>query len=161
MTQFTPSTPSTPTVPDLIYFEDGGDNKIAGYDLRLPLDRYKGDAVGQLILLGGGSPYWQSGTFGADPVRPGFRLHFTYLGVPSRIDVAALPVRVETPRKIDRSLAQAVYLLSLWLSAERQAWVYRPGTYPLVPFMLDSQGRTVTEVLIQTGGLPLLQSTND
>lgn len=34
------------------------------------------------------------------------------------------------------------------------AWVYKSGSVPLIPYLLDNRGKTVTEALIETGVIP-------
>lgn len=88
------------------------------------------------------------------PLRYGFRIAFILQGVAGRIDCAALPMRSETPGKKNKALSQALYLLWKKLDAEADAWVYNPGSIPLMPYLIGASGHTVTEELTASGILP-------
>lgn len=92
------------------------------------------------------------------PLRYGYRIQFMLGSVLGRIDIAALPLRTETAHKKDRALRQALYLLALKLEAEAAAWAYEPGSTPLLPYLIGSGDRTITEAVVAMGVLPQLTS---
>lgn len=88
--------------------------------------------------------------------RYGYQIVFRLNGIPGRIDIAGLPMRTETRAKKERVLAQALYLVREWLTAEMYSSIYRPGAVTLVPFLIGRGGKTVTEELMASGELPNL-----
>lgn len=104
---------------------------------------------------GQGDPSAGSGQ--VQPDRYGYQILFRLNGNPGRIDVAALPIRRESRHKIDRAKAQALFLVRDWLQSEVYSHLYRPGSITLIPYLIGDDGRTVTETLLQSKALPMLQ----
>lgn len=138
------------------WFDDQSDSKIPGRGTRKDVTDLQGEIIELMGHLGAGGVAFMPGTHPGTPKRYGFQLHFNINGVPGRIDVAALPIKNETPNKKDRALAQALYLVRDWLEAEVFSSVYRPGAVALLPFLIGEGGQTVTETFISSGRLPLL-----
>ena len=103
--------------------------------------------------LGAAVSHFQSGKF-AD--RYGYRIEFIWRGARGRIDVAALPLRKETPGKIKRCKRQALFSVMHKLQGQFNSQLNMPGDVPLVPYMLDASGRTLIEAMREEGQLPAL-----
>jgi hypothetical protein len=113
--------------------------------------------IQMLARLGAASVQFVPGTYDDGPrTRFGFRVVFWYGATQGRIDCAALPLRVDTPRQRDRALAQALYLLRDELQAMVHSQIYKPGSVPLVPYLIGPNGQTVTEYLVETQNVPQL-----
>lgn len=138
------------------WFEDQSEKKIPGRGTEKTLAQLQAEIMELMARLGAGGVVFMPGTHPGTPKRYGFQLHFNINGTGGRIDIAALPIKNETPAKKDRALAQALYLVRNWLEAEVFSSVYRPGAIALLPFLIGDKGLTVTEAMIQSGTMPLL-----
>ena len=141
-------------MPKVPYFEDSQAHQVAGRATTKTLARLQGEVTDALARLGASSIQFVPGIYDGDRRRYGFQVRFFYGPVPGRIDCAALPLRRETAIKKDRALAQALYLLRMELEAAANAALYKPGSIPLVPYLIGSTGQTVTEALIASQALP-------
>lgn len=138
------------------WFDDQTDSKIPGRGTRKDVTDLQGEIIELMGHLHAGGVSFIQGTHPGKPTRYGFQIRFNINGVQGRIDVAALPIKSETPTKKDRALAQALYLVRDWLEAEVFSSVYRPGAVALLPFLVNENGKTVTEAFISSGKIPLL-----
>lgn len=155
MNGFIPDKPSAPAL-EVPFFEDITAKDVPGRGVTKPIDFYQKQIVNLMLKLGAGKVLFVPGTFPTLPKRYGYQITFSLNGIPGRIDVAALPMKKETPNRKDRALAQAIYLLQLWLEAEVFSTIYRPGAISLVPYLIGEGGKTVTEALAERANLPQL-----
>jgi hypothetical protein len=148
--------PDTPTMPEskVPFFEDITARDVPGRGVEKPIEFYQKRIEQLLLKLGGGFVAFIPGRYPGKPTRYGYQITFSLNGIPGRFDAAALPMRSETPKKKDRALAQALYLVGLWLEAEVYSQVYRPGSIPLIPYLIGAGGKTVTEELVERRVLP-------
>lgn len=147
MPSFTPKTPevSPQSVP---YFEDSAALGIIGSDLRKDLPYYMSKVTTLLGRLDGVGVRFEEGVYGdGGTARHGYRITFTAYAMPAVIHCAALPIRNETPRKRERALAQALYILVHKLQGAVNAYIFEPDSLPLVPHLLGSGGKTVMEAV--------------
>lgn len=151
---FIPETP-TDNIGKVPFFEDSAAAGVAGRRTNKPIRGLQGEVIDALAKLGAGAVQFTPGAFTEGGLtRYGFRITF-YLGaIPGRMEIAALPLRSETPSKKDRALAQALYLVRDSLRAMHDARYYHPGDIPLLPYLIGSNGRTVRETLVETLALP-------
>lgn len=158
MTNFIPDAPKGfgGNVP---YFEDIRAADIKGRRTEKAVSLLQRECVDLLTRLGAHSIGFVSGMYPGKPQRYGYQVQFGYGSVRGRIDCAALPLRSETTLKKDRALAQALYLLRMELEAQVNAWVYKPGAIPLVPYLIGAGDKTVTEALVETRTLPSMTPT--
>lgn len=154
MNKFIPERPevSKLTVP---FYED--QQKIVGSSVTKSLDYYEKRVKETMTRLGAYNVVLMLGNFPGQSARYGYQITFNLSNIPGRIDCAALPMRSETKVKKERALCQALYLLGNWLEAELFSTIYRPGSIPLVPYLIGSGDKTVTESLIELQELPLLK----
>jgi hypothetical protein len=139
------------------YFEDSQALDIPGRGTHKKVQTLQHEVIQMLARLGAASVQFVPGTYDDGPrQRVGFQVQFWYGSVQGRIDCAALPLRVETPRQKDRALAQALYLLRDELQAMVHSQVYKPGAVPLIPYLIGPNGQTVTEYLVETQNVPQL-----
>lgn len=138
------------------FFEDQSEARIPGRGTEKTLSQLQGEIIELMARLGAGGVFFVPGTHPGVPKRYGFQVHFNINGIAGRIDVAALPIKTETPTKKDRALAQALFLVRSWLEAEAFSSVYRPGAVSLLPFLIGEGGQTVTEAFISSGRLALV-----
>ncbi len=108
--------------------------------------------------LGAAVSFFQPGKFGD---RYGYRIEFMWRGARGRIDVAALPLKKESPSKIKRCKCQALFSVMHKLQGQFNSQLNMPGDVPLVPYMLDSKGRTLIEAMREKGQLPALPKPDD
>jgi len=156
MDDFVPDDQENVSVP---YFEDassmigviGHSTQRTERELQVEIERAMG-------YLGAGVSFFQSGKFGD---RYGYRIEFVWRGAKGRIDVAALPLRKETRSKIDRCKRQALYSVMHKLQGQFNSQLNMPGDVPLVPYMLDIQGRTLIEAMRERDELPALPKPED
>jgi hypothetical protein len=141
------------------FFEDQKDAKsgVRGWRAEAALTTYINGISQALGDLDAAAVIFTPGQYPGESVRFGYRVAFQFRGVPGRIDCAALPLRKYTDTKKEHALAQALYLLKSELEALASAWIYKPGSLPLIPYLLGPGGQTVTEALIESGVLPELR----
>lgn len=140
------------------FFEDNAEAKIPGWRTRKEAGDIQGEITRALRQLGATNIYFEEGVFPGNPKRYGYRIHFQYLGALARYDCAALPLHTETKLKKQRALAQALFLIRQKFDAMAWAHVYEPDSLPLVPYLIGTNGQTVTEALRASGSLPMLGS---
>lgn len=101
-----------------------------------------------------------SGRFGDEPgpYRYGYVIEFKWQGVAGRITVAGLPLRKETPSRIDRSKRHALYSVMLRLQSQFNSQLLMPGDMPLVPYLLNERGQTLMDVVAEQQGFPQLEA---
>jgi len=141
------------------YFEDassilgviGHSTQRSEQELRVEIERAMGH-------LGAGVSFFQPGKFGN---RYGYRIEFIWRGARGRIDVEALPLRKETAGKIKRCKRQALFSVMHKLQGQFNSQLNMPGDVPLVPYMLDTEGRTLIEAMRERNELPALPSPED
>ena len=109
-----------------------------------------GNAVGR---LGGIVSGYQQGMFQIDDVnRDGFQIHYSIQNpngeyVPGRLDIAALPVRSKHDKnKKDKSLRMALFMLRNALDGMWFMQQLSPGYAALMPWMIVSEGKTVSQL---------------
>ena len=139
------------------FYEDITAKDVPGRRAEKEHEYYQKQIRELLLQLGAGRVNFIPGTHDERPKRYGFQITFSLNGIPGRIDVAALPMRHETPTKKKQALAQALFLVRDWLSAELYSAIYRPGSIALVPYLIGDRGKTVTEALVELQMLPLLE----
>lgn len=156
MTSFIPDfkAPQTATP----WFEDSSKLEIPGRGTQKSTEKLQQEIAAILGKMGAFAIYYTSGQFPGKPTRFGYRVHFQWANAAGRIDIAALPMKHETPDKKQKALAQALYLFRDKVQADFYASMYEPGGLPLIAYLLDNNGKTVTEALIESGNLPLLKS---
>lgn len=155
MATFVPDELHVPKL-DVPYFEDQSDQKIPGRGTEKSPEQLQTEVREMMTKLGAFRVIFTPGKFSDNPVRYGYQMTFVIGDVPGRMDIAALPMRSEAPGKKNKALAQALYLVRNWLEGEFFSQVYRPGSIPLLPYMVGNDNRTVTEVMVSTGAIPLL-----
>lgn len=154
MAKFIPEKPEAVKL-SVPFYED--QSKIAGASVSKSLDYYEKAVKETMTKLGAYEVVVMVGTYDGPPLRYGYQITFKLVNIPGRIDCAALPIKKLTKTKKDRALCQALYLLNNWLEAELHSTIYRPGSIPLVPYLIGSGDRTVTESLIELQELPRLK----
>jgi hypothetical protein len=136
------------------YFEDassvlgviGHSTQRSEKELRIAIELAMGH-------LGASVSLFQAGKFGD---RYGYRIEFIWRGARGRIDVAALPLKKETKGRIKRCKQQALFSVMHKLQGQFNSQLNMPGDVPLVPYMLDTQGRTLIEAMRERDELPAL-----
>jgi len=153
MVSFIPEKPTSPVL-DVPYFEDSQEKKVMGYGVKRSVESLQKSIYDLLMRLSAGAIHFTPGQYPGATKRYGFQIHFKVNGMPGRIDCAALPMRIENPKKKDRTLAQALYIVEMWLQAEVNSMIYRPGAITLLPYLIGVGGKTVTEALMEQQVLP-------
>lgn len=161
MVSFIPNKIDTQHVDQVPFFEDSQEAKIRGYSTQKSITVLQKEISQLLGRLNAFGVTFVPGKYPAGKYqRHGFQINFVVGTTRARIDCAALPIRSETAHKKDRAQAQALFLVRNELEAAIMAVMYKPGSAPLVPYMLDAKGRTVTEALAEAGQLPMLAPPN-
>ena len=138
------------------FYEDVTGKEVPGRWTTKPITQLQKEISQLLQRLNAALIAFIPGTHAGSPKRYGYQITFKLNGIPGRVDIAALPMRLEHPKKKDRALAQALFLTRNWLEAEVHSSLYRPGAIALVPFLIGEGGKTVTEMLVERQELPLL-----
>ena len=144
------------TVP---YYEDASNALgVVGYatnrsekELRVEIER-------AMAHLGASIQSFQSGRFGPEtgPYRYGYVITFRWQGVDGRIVVAGLPIRNETPSRIEKTKRHALYSVMLKLESQFNSQLVMPGDFPLVPYLLNDKGQSLMEAIAQSSNFPAL-----
>lgn len=143
------------------FFEDSQQLDIPGRGLEKSLPYYQANVVEMLARLHGAGVRFTEGHFPGASRRYGYRITFSAYGNTARIDCAALPLRKETPKKKDRALAQALYILAHKLEAMVHSYIYEPDSLPLVPYIMSPEnGKTITEAIREYHRLALPERTS-
>lgn len=139
-----------------IYFEDATrDAGYAGYTSKRSEDTLISEITTALNRLGCKLTNWHTGKFVDEfqNSRRGFVFEFTSPGkhgnMPGIIRVAALPLRQYTDTKDAQSRRMALFQLRDYLVAAFQFSTMSIGFAPIVPFMLNDKGETVSEVWLE------------
>ena len=143
---------------DIPFFEEQTGKDIPGRGTTKTCEKLQQEIRELMLKMEAFGVVFMPGTFNEKPKRYGYRLTFRLAGMAGRMEIAALPIRNETPNKKNRALAQALYLVRNWLESEVFSQVYRPGSMPLVPYLVGAGDKTVIEALVESGSLPLLAS---
>lgn len=143
---FIPETPRHAV--DVPFFENAsGANGWQGQTSRKSIDALKGEVSEALARLGGIVVSVMPGKFQtAGRGRYGFRITYLANEMRGQIDLAALPMKSETPAKKLQTQRMALFMFRTALEG---AWFMQqlsPGYAPLMPFMLTESGKTITEL---------------
>lgn len=140
-----------------IYFEDATrDAGYAGYTSKRSEDTLISEITTSLNRLGCKLTNWYTGKFVDEfkNTRRGFVFEFTSPArtggnLPGIIRVAALPLRQFTDTKDAQARRMALFQLRDYLVAAFQFSTMSVGFAPIVPFMLNDKGETVSEVWLE------------
>jgi len=144
---------------DVPFYEESQKLAIPGRGTEKSVQKLQGEIIDLIARLGGGAVVFTPGQYReGERVRHGFQVMFWYGSARGRIDCAALPIRRETARVKDRALAQALYLLRDELQAQVYSQTYKPGAVPLIPYLMNGDGQTVTEFMVATQNVPQLMA---
>jgi hypothetical protein len=152
--QFIPEQPKA-AKQEVKYFEDVNAKDAPGYSTGKKPDVLQREITELIYRLNGQGVLFTPGEFPGKPKRYGYQITFMVGNIKGRIDCAALPMRTETPAKKQQVLAQALYMVRQWLEAEVFSMVYRPGSMPLVPYLIGAGNKTVLQALIESQSLPV------
>ncbi len=158
MVQFIPE-PVTTAARNIPYFEDSQNRKIPGRGTEKSAEKLQQEIRQLMLELDAGNIVFSPGTFQVAPgvpARYGWLMTFSANGLKGRMEIAALPMRHATPAKKDQALRQALYLVRNWLESEVFSVLYRPGAVPLIPFLIGTGNKTITEALLESTDIPLL-----
>jgi len=144
------------TVP---YFEEASNSLgVVGYSTNRSEKELRVEIERSMAHLGSAIKSFQSGRFGPEggPYRYGYVIAFTWQGMEGRISVAGLPIRNETPARVEKSKRHALYSVMLRLEAQFNSQLVMPGDMPLVPYLLDAKGRSLMEAIAEQQHFPQL-----
>jgi len=156
--------PAEQEAQDVPYYDDvSGEGGWQGHTTSKSIATLMSEVSTSITRLGGVVTGFQRGTFTiGDLEREGYRVSYFVEQpggntVPGRLDVAALPVRKEARQRRsyesrrERSLKMALYMLRNSLDGLWFLQQLSPGYAPLMPWMLDSTGKTVTQLWSDAG----------
>lgn len=145
--------PDEPEKRKVIYFEDATrDAGYAGYTSKRNEETLVGEITTALNRLGCRLTQWYTGKFVDEfkNQRRGFVFEFSqpspHGNLPGIIRVAALPLRNYSDTKDAQARRMALFQLRDYLVAAFQFSTMSVGFAPIVPFMLNKNGETVSEV---------------
>lgn len=170
--EFTPRNEDGPAM-DVPYMDEArAADGWQGQGTTLSYERLKSQIADAISRLGGVVHRFQRGDYVMEGglTRAGLQIHYSLEGpggamVYGRLDVAALPTK--RPKQRDRggsifrgrqekALTMAMYNMAAVLRAQ---WVLKqlnPGYVPLLPWLLDKKGRTLTQSYADAGMSPAL-----
>lgn len=146
---------------DVPYFEDARNSDgVVGYATRKTVAELEQLVRVGFGKLGGSVNKFQFGK-SLDGKRHAIRVHFTFKGVPGRMDMFGLPLKNNTKGKID--IVKRHILYSLWkrVESEFSTLMLMPGDVPLVPYMLNANGQTMLEFMRESGEVPALPAPEE
>lgn len=140
------------------YWEDARADSAPGYRTRKSADQLQAEIAQLIARLGGQAAIFTQGTFGTGKQkRYGYEITFNFLGRAAVMQVAALPLRSETPHKKNATMIHALYCVAEQLRAQIVARVMSPGYEPLVQFLLvPGTDKTVGELVLISNDVPNL-----
>jgi hypothetical protein len=143
--------------PHIPFFEDITAKQIPGCHVEKSIETLQSEIRAVLKRLDCGEVSFQSGKTNDPPLRYGYQIHFLYMKHPGRVDCVALPIRDETPKRKDRALAQALWLVRNALEAQLYSQYYQPGHMTILPYLINEQGETIMQqVAIKAVLAPML-----
>lgn len=140
------------------FYEEQSDAKIPGRGTSKSPEQLQAEIRDLMTKLGAYNVVFMPGKINDKPLRYGYQISFMISNNPGRIEIAALPMRSETPSRKTAALAQALYLVRNWIEGEVFSQIYRPGNVPLMPYFIGPGDKTLNEAMIETGRFPLLAS---
>jgi hypothetical protein len=147
MATFKPKSDDTPRT---LYFEDvKSDEGYRGHRTGKTIETLKSEVKEAVGRLGGAVVAIAAGDFPGSPERTGYRITFTYGGIPGHIDIAALPCRKATKTNVEQSLKQALFTAREMFEIDRQGKAFIPGMEPIFQYIEDNKGRTLFEAFRQ------------
>jgi hypothetical protein len=135
------------------WFEDAKEKDgWKGHATTKSIDRLQSEINTAVSRLGGVVSGYQRGTFEIDnQKRDGFQIHYA-LGhedqfVAGRLDIAALPVKDKwNTKKKEQALRMALYMVREALEGSWLLQQLSPGYAALMPWMLNQDGKTVSQL---------------
>lgn len=141
------------------WFEDAkAELGIKGHSTSKSLSELEMEIKAAMARLGGGVTSFITGKFDTLPPRIGYEIRFNYGSREGKIEIAALPIKKWTATRERQSKKQALYTVRDMLEAEFNSGMLIPGSAPLVPYLLDDGGRTLSEIMHEQAGVPLLSA---
>jgi len=128
---------------------------VVGYTTGKSIRELKALITGDFGKIGGSVIGFVDGKNLAD-TRYGYQINFTFRGAPGRLVVMALPIRKETPTKINKAKRHALISVHARLLAQYNTALVMPGDLPLMPWLLNTEGQTMVEYLQEIGSVPAL-----
>lgn len=136
------------------YFEDASNaDGVMGYSTTKSVKDLKAMISTVFGRLGGSVTGFQQGKFGT---RHGYLISFTYQGVAGQMKVAGLPMRNETESRLDKVRRHALISIHARLESQYNSQLVMPGDLPLMPWLLNKKGQTMTEYLTEMNVVPSL-----
>lgn len=140
------------------YFEDArASDGWQGQSTTKTLDKLQDEIRAALGRMGGAVSGFQRGTFHANnQTREGYQIHYAIKAekgwAGGRLDIAALPIRVKrgnaraVQARQDAALKMALYMACRAIEGMWFLQQLSPGYAPLMPWMLNEKGETVSEL---------------
>lgn len=156
--KFIPDRPDSSRVGirEIPYFENSSEEKVAGHATTKKIGTLQEEIVDVLARMGAAMPRFHSGKYQVGKhLRYGYEIEFSLGNALGKINVAALPIKKETAKRKEMALRQALFLVRDMLLAEYHSMMYRPGSAPLIPYLIGPDGRTVTEMIAESGDFGL------
>jgi len=143
------------------YFEDADAKSLPGYSTGKSQIKLQSEIVDIMIRLGCSNVIFAPGHYPSSPKRYGFVVAFLYHGNPAKMKVAAAPIRKETKVKKEGALRQCLYVLRDWFQSELNSIIFRPGSLPLMAYLLVDGENTFQDTLIDQKNVPALVESLD
>lgn len=162
MFTFTPEKVEDKKVLSIPFFEDARANFAPYYDNRsVSEEKAKSQVSEELAKLGGFVVAFNRGSFDVDGAeRLGYKIDFSFGGVPGVIMAAGLPSRLKRSPDLNKSKlirTQALLNVRDWLKAAVTLQIFSSNTSPLLPHLLLPDGKTtLAEYIVTQGRLPML-----
>lgn len=141
-----------------VYFEDAtAENGFIGQSTSKTAKELEAEMRNRMGMLNGSILTITPGTYTEiSPIRYGVEIVFAFGEMRGRFNVAALPLshRKPTAHMKDKAMRQALFIVVRLLEAQFQAKHFLLDYAPLLPFLMDQQGRTFTEAMIDSGQFP-------
>lgn len=150
---------ATKEAPSLVpWYEDARADFAPYYRSQKTAKTAKSEVAAEMEKLGAILIAFREGYFGQRPkVRHGYEIDFLLGNHRGVLRVAGLPLRRETPVKVEQVRVQALLNVRDWLKVAVTQMVFRPGAgHPLLMDLLTGPSRTVSDYIISTGELPRL-----
>lgn len=138
------------------FLEDARANFAPYYTTSLSIPRLQTEVSTELAKLGGMVLTFREGFFEMEGLkRYGYVIEFLFQQTSrGEIRVAGLPIRRETPAKVEQVKKQALAIVRDQLKASVTSRIFNPGYEPLIQFLLVDGQKTLTDYLMETHQLP-------
>ena len=129
---------------------------IIGHNTGKSIAKLQSEIIKALGRLGGGGVLFQEGEYSSKPLRPAWKITFTYDDRGAAVYLKCLPIKTDTKAARQKTLVQALYTFHKSIEMQWGMKLLSPGYSPLAMYVILPTGQTVYQALAAKGYIPQL-----